>query len=44
MLTPPLILAYFSVVSGWTLRYALDALLGAPAPPAERYLRLLRAA
>lgn len=37
VLTPLLILAYFSVVSGWTLRYALDALLGVSAAPAERF-------
>ncbi len=37
VLTPLLILAYFSVVSGWTLRYALDALLGTSAAPAERF-------
>ena len=40
VVTPLLILAYFSVVSGWTLRYALDAILGAPAPPAERFAQV----
>ena len=35
--TPLVILAYFSVVCGWSLRYALDALGGLPASPAERY-------
>ncbi|MFQ5349628.1 MAG: sodium-dependent transporter [Thermoanaerobaculia bacterium] len=37
VMTPLLILAYFSVVSGWTLRYALDALCGVSAPSAERF-------
>ena len=35
--TPLIILAYFSVVSGWALRYALDALTGFSANPGERY-------
>ncbi len=37
VVTPLLILAYFSVVSGWTLRYTLDALVGFSPAPAERY-------
>ena len=36
-LTPLVILAYFSVVCGWSLRYALDALVGFAASPGERY-------
>ncbi len=40
VIAPLLILAYFSVVSGWTLRYALDALLGPPAAPAERFAQV----
>ena len=40
VLTPLLILAYFSVVSGWTLRYALDALFGTAADPAERFAQV----
>ena len=37
VVTPLLILSYFSVVAGWTLRYAVDALIGFSASPAERY-------
>ena len=40
VLTPLLILAYFSVVSGWTLRYALDALGGATFDPADRFAQV----
>ena len=36
-LTPLVILGYFSVVAGWTLRYALDALFGYSTSPVERY-------
>ena len=35
--TPLVILAYFSVISGWSLRYAIDALSGFAASPADRY-------
>lgn len=39
--TPLLILSYFSVVAGWTLRYALDGLLvGFSITPAERYAEI----
>ncbi len=37
VLTPLLILAYFSVVTGWTLQYAFDAVKGVSADPAARY-------
>lgn len=37
VITPLLILAYFSVVAGWTLRYTLDALVGFSPSPSERY-------
>ena len=37
IVTPLVILAYFSVISGWALRYALDAFTGFSASPAERY-------
>ncbi len=36
-ITPLLILSYFSVVAGWTFRYAIDAVVGFSASPAERY-------
>ena len=35
--TPLVILAYFSVVCGWSLRYALDALGGFASSPGDRY-------
>lgn len=37
VLTPLLILAYFSVVAGWTLQYTIDAVVGFSQSPAERY-------
>ena len=38
VVTPLLILAYLSVVTGWALRYALDAVLhGFPPAPGERF-------
>ncbi len=37
VITPLLILSYFSVIAGWTLRYALDAVVGFDPEPAERY-------
>ena len=37
VVTPLLILAYFSVVSGWTMQYALEALAGFSGDPAERF-------
>ncbi len=40
VITPLLILSYFSVIAGWTLRYALDALLGFDPQPAERYAEI----
>lgn len=36
-ITPLLILGYFSVIAGWTFRYAIDAMIGFSASPAERY-------
>ncbi len=38
--TPLLLLSYFSVVSGWSLRYAVDALLGFSTSPGERYAEI----
>jgi NSS family neurotransmitter:Na+ symporter len=41
VVTPLLILSYFSVIAGWTLHYALDALLSGFSPvPVERYAEL----
>ncbi len=40
VVTPLLILSYFSVIAGWTLRYALDAVLGFDPRPAERYAEI----
>ena len=40
VVTPLLILSYFSVVAGWTLRYALDALGGFSSSPAARYAEI----
>ena len=40
VITPLLILAYFSVIAGWTLRYALDAVVGFSPQPAERYAEI----
>jgi NSS family neurotransmitter:Na+ symporter len=34
---PFLILVYFSVISGWTLRYAIDAITGFSVEPAARF-------
>jgi NSS family neurotransmitter:Na+ symporter len=36
-ITPLLILGYFSVIAGWTFRYAIDAMIGFSTSPAERY-------
>lgn len=38
--TPLLLLSYFSVVSGWSLRYAVDALRGFSTSPGERYAEI----
>ena len=41
IVTPLVILAYFSVISGWALRYALDAFTGfLRFAPAERYAEI----
>ena len=40
VITPLLILSYFSVIAGWTLRYAFDALVGFSAQPAGRYAEI----
>ncbi len=40
VITPLLILSYFSVIAGWTLRYALDALVGFDPQPAARYAEI----
>ncbi len=40
VVTPLLILSYFSVIAGWTLRYALDALVGFSSQPAGRYAEI----
>lgn len=40
VLTPLLILAYFSVVSGWTLRYAIDAIAGFSGNPGTRFAEI----
>ncbi len=40
VITPLLILSYFSVIAGWTLRYALDALFGFSPQPAKRYAEI----
>ena len=37
VVTPLLILSYFSVVTGWTLEYAFDSLKGFSTSPAARY-------
>jgi len=37
VLTPMVICGYFSVISGWTLRYALDAVSGFSHDAAQRY-------
>lgn len=37
VLTPVIILAYFSVITGWALHYAVDALTGFSAVPSERF-------
>ncbi len=37
VVTPLVILSYFSIVSGWTLNYALDAIRGFSTTPGERY-------
>jgi NSS family neurotransmitter:Na+ symporter len=37
---PFLILVYFSVISGWTLRYAIDAIMGFSNEPAARFAEI----
>ena len=37
VLTPVIILAYFSVIAGWALHYAVDALTGFSTAPSERF-------
>lgn len=37
VLTPLVILAYFSVISGWTMRYAIDSLSGFSGDYAQRF-------
>jgi len=39
---PFLILVYFSVISGWTLRYAIDAITGFSLEPAVRFAEVSR--
>ena len=40
VLAPFIILVYFSVISGWTLRYALDAITGFSAEPVARFAEI----
>ena len=35
--TPVIILAYFSVIAGWALHYAVDAIIGFSGTPSERF-------
>ena len=37
VLTPVIILAYFSVIAGWALHYAVDALTGFSTTPSDRF-------
>ena len=40
VLAPFIILVYFSVISGWTLRYAIDAITGFSAEPVARFAEI----